>query len=113
MKSTFDPLAFARTLLAEALYFDDEHGSIGSVSLVDSESGKELYMASFDPESEMWLLEEAVEWDDDPVEGLLMATDGTSIGEFDDPFDIAGAVIDLAASDGLTPVFLPLFEEPL
>ena len=113
MASSFDSLAFARTLLAEALYFDDEHGSIGSVSLVDPESGKELYMASFDPESESWLLEEAVEWDDEPVEGLLLATDGGSLGEFDDPFEIAEAVLDLASQEGLTPVFLPLFEEPL
>lgn len=113
MSRDFDPVAFARALLAETLYFDDEHGSIGSVSLVDPDSGKELYMASYDPESESWLLEEAVEWDDEPVEGLVMATDGATVADFDDPFDIAGAVLDLAAGEGLSPVFLPLFEEPL
>jgi len=70
-------------------------------------------MASYDPESELWLLEEATEWDDEPVEGLVMATDGNSVGEYDDPLTIAGSVLEIAAEQGLTPVFLPLFEEPL
>ena len=113
MTANFNPVDFARVLLAEALYFDDEHGSIGSVSLIDPSSGKELYMASYDPESESWLLEEATEWDDEPVEDLIMATDGNAIGEFDDPLEIANSVLELAAERGLTPVFLPLFEEPL
>ena len=113
MTTNFNPVDFARTLLAETLFFDDEHGSIGSVSLVDPSSGKELYIASYDPESELWLLEEATEWDDEPVEGLVMATDGNSVGEYDDPLAIAGSVLEIAAEQGLTPVFLPLFEEPL
>lgn len=113
MPSTFNPTEFARTLLAETLYFDDEHGSIGSVSLVDAASGQEQYMASFDPESELWLIEEATEWDDEAVEGLLMATDGVTRGEFEDPVDAAGRVLELAAEKGLTPIFLPLFEEPM
>jgi hypothetical protein len=113
MTPSFDPVAFARTLLAETLYYDDEHGSIGSVSLFDAETGQEHYMASYDPDSELWLLERATEWDDDPVEGLLMATDGEGIGEFNDPLEIAASVIELASEHNLTPVFLPLFEEPL
>ncbi len=111
--ASFDALEFARTLLAETLYFDDEHGSIGSVSLFEQDSGRELYMASYDPEAEVWVLEKANEWDDEPVEDLLMATDGESIGEFNDPNHIADAVLDLARRDNLVPVFLPLFEEPL
>lgn len=113
MPTNFDAREFATSLLAEVLYFDDEHGSIGSVSLIDPSSGKEMYMASFDPELESWLLEEASEWDDEPVEGLLIATDGKPMAEFDDPIEIAAAVIDLAAEYRLSPVFLPLFEEPL
>lgn len=113
MAPTFNPTEFARTLLAETLYFDDEHGSIGSVSLVDVDSGKEQYMASFDPESELWLIEKATEWDDEAVEGFMMATDGVTVGEFSDPLDAAGSVLELAAETGLTPVFLPLFEEPM
>jgi hypothetical protein len=70
-------------------------------------------MASYDPESEAWVLEKATEWDDEPVEDLLMATDGESLGEFDDPTLIADAVLDLASRENLVPVFLPLFEEPL
>lgn len=113
MAADFDIAEFAKTLLAETLYFDDEHGSIGSVSLVDPLTGKELYMASFDPESDVWLLEEANEWDDEAVEGLIMATDGTSLGEFEDPLECAESLIEIASERALTPVFLPLFEEPL
>ena len=113
MPTEFDATDFARTLLAETLYFDDEHGSIGSVSLFDAESGQEHFMASYDPDSEGWLIEEANEWDDEAVEGLLMATDGELVGEFEDPYDAAGKMIELAAEKGLVPVFLPLFEESI
>lgn len=103
---------FAHSLLSGALYYDDEHGSMGSVSLVDKD-GREAYIASFEPEDGAWLIERATAWDDEQTDDLLLAVDGEEAGSFDDPADAAEALIRIAKEGDYMPVFMALFEEPI
>ena len=40
---------FARQLLTEALFYDEEYGALGNVSLIDQESVRERYLALLRP----------------------------------------------------------------
>ncbi len=112
----FNSDQFARQLLIEALFHDAEYGALGNVSLVDKESVRERYLASYDPERDKYLIEEAVEWEDidadvDGEVDYALAVDGKEYGSFETPDDTADALLALAREHDLAPSFMILFEE--
>ena len=107
---------FARTLLIESLFYDEEYGALGNVSLIDPEQTRERFLASFDPERNIYHIEEAIEWEDldadrDGEIDYALAVDGTEHGTYEDPAAAAAELLKLAAEHGLTPTFMILFEE--
>ena len=107
---------FARQLLAEALFYDEEYGALGNVSLIDKESVRERYLASYDPDRDVFLIEEAVEWeyldaDEDGEVDYALAVDGKEYKTFDTPEATAEALLSLAREHDLAPSFMILFEE--
>lgn len=112
----FNSDQFARQLLIEALFYDAEYGALGNVSLIDKESVRERYLASYDPERDTYLIEEAVEWEDldadeDGEIDYALAVDGKEYGCFETPDDAADALLGLARDQDLAPSFMILFEE--
>lgn len=116
MPNPFSPDQFARQLLAEALFYDEEYGALGNVSLVDPESVREQYLASFDPKRDAFLLEKAVEWepldaDNDGEVDYSLAVDGEEHAAFSTPEEAAEELLRLARENDLAPAFMVLFEE--
>ncbi|MFN3596647.1 MAG: hypothetical protein ACK41D_05185 [Rubricoccaceae bacterium] len=114
--SPFSPEQFARHLLAEALLYDEEYGALGNVSLIDQESLRERFLASYDPERDTFLIEEAVEWEDidadeDGEVDYALAVDGKEYGTFETPEETAEALLSLAQQHNLAPSFMILFED--
>lgn len=114
--SPFNADQFALALLAEALFYDEEYGALGNVSLIDQESVREKYLASYDPERDLFLIEEAVEWedldaDDDGEVDYALAVDGKEFKTFETPEETAEALMSLAKEHNLAPSFMILFEE--
>ncbi len=107
---------FTHVLLAETLFYDEEYGAIGSLSLVDPESARERFIASFMPDEGYLLIEEATEWedayplDDEDEVAYALAIDSTEYGRYDDPAEAAAALLALAAEHDLLPSFTLLFE---
>lgn len=107
---------FARDLLAEALFYDMEYGAIGNVSLIDEAGQRERYLAAFDPDRDLFVIEEATEWEDidadeDGEIDYALAVDGRPSGEYESPEEIAEALLDLAREHDLSPSFMLIFEE--
>jgi len=107
---------FARQLLVEALFYDEEYVALGNVSLIDQEEKRERFLASFDPERDVFLIEEAVEWEDidadeDGEIDYALAVDGQEHGSFETPEEAADALLALAREHNLAPSFMLLFEE--
>ena len=48
--TSFNLEDFTRRLLTEALFYDEEYGALGNLSLIDPEAGQERYVASYLPE---------------------------------------------------------------
>ena len=112
----FNSDQFARQLLIEALFYDAEYGALGSVSLIDKESVRERYLASYDPERDSFLIEEAIEWEDldadeDGEIDYALAVDGQEHGSFSTPEEAADVLLGLARENDLGPSFMILFEE--
>ena len=107
---------FARQLLSEALFYDEDSLTLGSVSLVDAAAQRELYLASYDPDRDVFLIEEAVEWEDldadeDGEIDYAIATDGTEYGTYESPDDTAEVLLNLAREHNLMPSFMLIPEE--
>jgi len=114
--SPFNSDQFALHLLAEALFYDEEYGALGNVSLIDQTSVRERFLASYDPERDLFLIEEAVEWEDldadeDGEVDYALAVDGKEYKTFDTPEEAAQTLLDLAREHNLAPSFMILFEE--
>lgn len=112
----FNSDQFARQLLIEALFYDAEYGALGNVSLIDKESVRERYLASYDPERDVFLIEEAIEWEDldadeDGEIDYALAVDGQEFGTFETPEEAADALLNLAREHDLAPSFMILFED--
>ena len=113
----FDSENFTQRLIAETLFYDQEYGLIGSLSLVDVDERREQYIASFMPDDGTFLIEEATAWEDmpdleDDVEvAYALAVDSEVYGEYDIPEVAAGALLNLARTHDLLPSFTPLFED--
>ena len=116
LMSPFNVDQFARQLLAEALFYDEEYGALGNVSLIDKESVRERYLASYDPDRDTFLIEEAVEWeeldaDEDGEVDYALAVDGQEHGTYGTPEEAAEVLMDLARDNNLAPSFMILFDE--
>jgi hypothetical protein len=107
---------FTHVLIAETLFYDEEYGALGHLSLIDAEARRERYLASFMPEDGSFVIEEATEWEggapaeDDEV-GYALATDSHDQGHYDTPEGAAEAVLALAREHDLKPSFTLLFED--
>ncbi|NNE35490.1 MAG: hypothetical protein HKN13_09645, partial [Rhodothermales bacterium] len=55
---------FAKRLLAEALFYDQEFGAVGTISLIDSRTAREMYVAGYIPEEQAFVIEAASDWED-------------------------------------------------
>ncbi len=114
--ATFDLPTFTRILLSELLFYDEEYGAIGSLSLVDPDAAEERYIASFMPDDGTLLIEEATEWesdyptDEDDQAAYALAINSTEHGRFDDPDEAAAVLLGLADEHDLLPSFMLLFE---
>ena len=114
--SAFDLDRFTRRLIAETLFYDEEYGALGSLSLIDATAGRERFIASYMPEDGSFLIEEAIEWEEyEPDEadeiGYSLAVDSTEHGAFETAEQAADALMALAAEHNLLPSITLLFEE--
>lgn len=114
----FDLDNFTHRLLAESLFYDLEYGLLGSVSLIDPEAQKELYIASFMPDDGTYLIEEATDWEDVPEEledeedvAYALATESDVHGTYEIPEVAANEVLALAREEDLLPSMTVLFED--
>ena len=114
--AAFDLEHFTRRLIGETLFYDDEYGALGNLSLIDPEARRERYLSSYVPEDGTFIVEEALEWEEyEPVEndeiGYTLAVDSKEYGCYDTPEEAAEALLGLAREHGLLPSVTLLFEE--
>ena len=108
---------FTRHLITETLFYDEEFGALGNLSLIDIEAEQERYVASYLPEDGTFVIEEATEWEtnveaeeDDEI-GYTLAVDSEEYGCYDTAEEAAEALLTLARDQGLVPSITLLFEE--
>ncbi|MFO8232147.1 MAG: hypothetical protein R6U20_05720 [Longimonas sp.] len=114
----FDAENFTLRLLTETLFYDTEYGIVGVLSLVDPAKEREEYLASYSPEDDTFLIEEATAWEsetdldneEDDVPYTL-AIDSTVYDAYDLPEEAAIELLTLAAQHGLLPSFTPYYED--
>jgi hypothetical protein len=112
----FDLEDFARRLIAETLFYDEEYEALGNLSLVDPALAKERFVASYAPEEGLFVVEEATEWEeyeeggDDDI-GYALAVDSREHGSYDSPEEASEALLALSKAHGLVPSITLLFEE--
>lgn len=115
--SDFDLENFTYRLLSESLFYDLEYGLVGSVSLIDTESERELYIASFMPNDGTYMVEKATAWEDPPPledeedVAYALATESTVYGTYEVPEVAAETVLSLARENDLLPSVTVLFED--
>jgi len=108
---------FTHRLIAEALFYDEEYGLVGTVSLVDVETRREMYVASFLPDNGTYLIEEGTAWEDevdleeDEDVAYALLVDSRDHGTYDVPEVAAEAVLDLARAHDLLPSFVVMLED--
>ena len=105
---------FAQRILAATLFYDEEYGALGHLSLVDERKARERFIASFLPEEDTYIIERATRWDEaeslDGV-GYALATVAATHGTYDTAEAAAAMLLKLARRHGLVPSFALLFEE--
>lgn len=115
--AAFDLENFTHRLLAETLFYDLEYGLVGSVSLIDPETEREMYIASFMPDDGTYLIEEATSWEEAPTMeeeddvAYALATESTVHGTYEIPEVAANAVLTVAREHDLLPSITVLFED--
>lgn len=107
---------FTRRLIEEALFYDDEYGAIGNLSLIDPSTRRERFLASYVPDDGTFVVEEATEWEDFTPEegdeiGYALAVDSKEYGTYDSPEKAADVLLNLAGEHSLLPSVTLLFEE--
>lgn len=111
--STFDIETFSKELLREMLFYEENFGLIGTISLVDTDAGRERYLASFDPDEGAFILEQATEWapleDDDMAYELAM--EGKVIETFTETTAIVDELFARATRENLRPYLQILYED--
>jgi hypothetical protein len=114
--NTFNMDHFTRRLITETLFYDEEFGALGNLSLIDAASGQERYVASYMPEDGVFIIEEATEWEDykpdeDDEIGYALAVDSDEYGSYESPDEAAEVLLQLARDQSLLPSITLLFEE--
>ena len=114
--SNFSLKDFAGRLVIEAMFYDEEYGAIGNLSLVSFEEQKEKYIAYFLPEELTFVIEEVTEWEaydagEEGAIGYALATDTKEHMSSKVPADIAAEVLVLAEKFELTPSAALFFED--
>lgn len=112
----FNAEHFMRRLIAETLFYDEEYGALGNLSLIDESQSRERFVASYIPDTGDFMVEEATEWEDleddeDDEIGYALAVDSNEYGTYDTPEKTAEALLALAKQHNLTPSITLLFEE--
>ena len=112
----YDFEAAVKQLLLDCLNYDEEYGALGNVSLIDKESVRELYVASFDPDLDFYLIEEATEWeefdaDEDNDPAYALAVDGKEYGTYGTPEEVVEVLITLGRHHDYAFRFMVLHEE--
>ena len=107
---------YTRRLIAETLFYDEEYGALGNLSLIDEEAAREAFVASYSPEDGLFVIEEATKWEDAPPDaddeiGYALAVDSREIGSFPTPLAAADELLQLAVDRNLFPSITLLFEE--
>lgn len=108
---------FTTRLLAESLFYDLEYGLVGSVSLIDPETERELYLASFMPDDGSYMIEEATAWEDPPTladeedVAYALAINSDVYGTYEVPEEAAQTLLKLAREHDLLPSVTVLFED--
>jgi len=113
---SFNLKQFALRLITESLFYDEEYGALGNLSLIDPATNRESFIASYVPEDGSFAIEEAIKWEDyDPAGddeiGYALAVDSKEFATFDSGDDVAAALLKLAEARGLLPSVTLLFEE--
>lgn len=115
--ASFDRENFSIRLLAESLFYDLEYGLVGSVSLIDPDAEREMYLASFMPDDGSYMIEEATAWEDAPEldedddVAYALAIDSDVYGTYEVPEAAAETLLDLAREHDLLPSVTVLFED--
>lgn len=115
--SAFDLENFVQRLIAETLFYDGDYGLVGSLSLIDVEAEKEMYIASFMPDDGTFLIEEATAWEDeldledDADVAYRLAVESREYGTYEIPEVASGALLAIAEEHDLLPSFAVLFED--
>ena len=113
---SFNHTAFSVQLLSEVLFYDEEYGATGNLSLIDAEQSKELYVAFYSPVDEQYVIEKATEWEQmDPDEeaeiGYEFASDSETHLSSENVVEVAKALFKLAEDHGLYPSMSLSFED--
>jgi hypothetical protein len=114
--SSFNTDEFASRLIAESLFYDAEYAALGSLSLIDLESAREQIISSYSPDDEMFVVEEATDWEDyEPGQeddiGYALALDSRELGMFATAQEAAVLILEQAKRHNLVPSVTMLFEE--
>ena len=113
---SFTTEEFARRLIAESLFFDAEYSALGTLSLIDLELCREVVIASYSPDEEVFVVEEASEWEDykpgeDDDIGYALAIDSTELGTYDTAEKASKIILQQAKERNLVPSMTMLFED--
>ena len=107
---------FAIRLVAETLFYDEEYGALGNLSLIDEQESRERFIAAYSPEDQHFVIDEATEWEQyQPDEGddigYALANRTNEYGTYESADEAAAAMLALAEEHGLTPSITLLFEQ--
>jgi len=114
--SGFDLKAFSKRMIAESLFYDEEYGAIGNISLINVDELREYFIAYYLPEDEQFVIDRATAWEDyDPEEegaiGYALAIDTDEHMASKSQDEIAQEVLTLAEAHNLVPSVALFFEE--
>lgn len=113
---SFDHKRFSVQLLSEVLFYDEEYGATGNLSLIDVEKEKEVYVAFYSPVDHLYHIEKATEWeqmdpDDEAEIGYEFASDSENHLSSEDVNEIAATLLELAEQENLYPSMSLAFED--
>ena len=114
--NSFEIEHFTRRMIEETLFYDDEYGALGNLSLIDPSARRERFLASYVPDDGTFVIEEATQWEDySPEEGdeigYALAVDSKEHACHDTPEEAAEILLGLAREHNLLPSVTLLFED--
>lgn len=114
--SDFNLQQFSTRLIADTLFYDEEYGAIGNLSLVSESEHKEMYIAYFLTEAKNFVIDKVTKWEEyDPdaedAIGYALAIDTDEHMASNSQDDIAREMMALAEKFNLTPSVALFFED--